>query len=89
MIVNIGFGNLINTERVLAVVRPDAAPIKRMVLKAKSDSRIIDATQGRKTKSVVILDEGHILLSALQPETIGKRFQNTVFDREEIEEQDE
>ena len=89
MIANIGFGNLVNTDRVLAVVRPDAAPIKRMVAKAKSDNLIIDATQGRKTKSVIVTDEGSIILSALQPDTIGKRFGSVNPEREEAEEQDE
>ena len=85
MFINIGFGNIINRERVLAVVKPDAAPVKRMVSKAKNEGMIIDATQGRKTKSVLILDEGRVLLSALQPETVTKRF-NNLSDREDIEE---
>lgn len=83
MVVNIGFGNLVNEQRILAVVRPDAAPVKRMVARAKTDSMIIDATQGRKTKSVIILDEGHILLSALQPDTISKRCRGVNTEREE------
>ena len=78
MLVNVGFGNLVNTERVLAVVRPDAAPVKRMIAKAKSDSLIIDATQGRKTKSVLVLDEGHLMLSAVQSETILRRTQANI-----------
>jgi hypothetical protein len=89
MLINIGFGNLVHSDRVLAIVRPDAAPVKRMIAKAKTDSMIIDATQGRKTKSVIILDEGHILLSVLQPETIHKRFRNLNPEKEEMEEQDE
>ncbi len=89
MVINIGFGNLVNSDRILAVVRPDAAPVKRMITKAKTDSRIIDATQGRKTKSVIILDEGYLLLSALQPDTISKRFKDIGFEREETESQDE
>ena len=83
MLVNIGFGNLVHSGRVLAIVRPDAAPVKRMITKARTDSLIIDATQGRKTKSVIILDEGHILLSVLQPETIYKRFRNLNAEAEE------
>ncbi len=89
MIANIGFGNLVNTNRVLAIVRPDAAPIKRMVSKAKADNLIIDATQGRKTKAVIFMDEGHIILSALQPETVSKRFKSFNGDKDGLEEQDE
>ena len=75
MFINVGFGNLVNTDRVLAVVRPDAAPVKRMITKAKSESMIIDATQGRKTKCVIVLDDGRIMLSAVQNETLGRRAQ--------------
>ncbi len=88
MIANIGFGNIVNTNRVLAVVRPDAAPIKRMVAKAKTENAIIDATQGRKTKSVIFMDEGHIILSALQPDTISKRIGSLYPDKGEAD-QDE
>ena len=87
MVANIGFGNLVNTGRVLAIVRPDAAPVKRLVSKAKAENTVIDATQGRKTKSVIIMDEGHIILSALQPDTLNKRFGSMDPDREELEEQ--
>ena len=73
-LVNIGFGNVVNSEKLLAVVSPDAAPIKRLVTKAKEEGRVIDATQGRRTKAVVVLEGGRILLSALQPETISRRF---------------
>lgn len=72
-LVNIGFGNAVNISKVLAVVNPDAAPIKRMVQSAKEEGRAIDATQGRKTKAVIFLQENRLLLSALQPETIVKR----------------
>ncbi len=89
MLINIGFGNLVNSDRILAIVRPDAAPVKRMVSRAKTDAMIIDATQGRKTKSVVVLDDGHILLSVLQPETVNKRFRMRSPDKEEMEEADE
>ncbi len=73
-IINVGFGNGVNTSKVVAIVTPDAAPIKRMVQKAKEDGRIIDATQGRKTKAVIITEHDKIVLSALQPATIAKRF---------------
>ncbi len=74
---NIGFGNAVNTDKVVAVVNPEAAPIKRMVQQAKEDGRVIDATQGRRTKAVVVTQEDHIILSALQPETLMKRFSGT------------
>lgn len=89
MLINVGFGNLVNMQRVLAVVRPDAAPVKRMIAKAKTESMIIDATQGRKTKSVIILDDGRILLSAIQNETISRRAQAGAPAAAEAEGQDE
>lgn len=72
--VNIGFGNLVNADKVVAVVCPEAAPVKRLVQKAKEAQRVIDATQGRRTKSVIVTEEDHVILSALQPDTIAKRF---------------
>ena len=72
-LMNIGFGNAVNTDKVVAVVNPDAAPIKRMVQQAKENGRVIDATQGRKTKAVIIMENGRLVLSALQPETIAGR----------------
>lgn len=71
--VNIGFGNLVNEDRIVAVVCPEAAPVKRLVQKAKETGRVIDATQGRRTKAVLITEEDHVVLSALQPDTISKR----------------
>lgn len=74
VLVNIGFGNAVSTSKVVAVVSPDAAPVKRLVQHAKESGRVIDATQGRRTKAVIITQEDHVILSALQPETIAKRF---------------
>lgn len=74
--VNIGFGNLVNADKIVAVVSPDAAPIKRMVQSAKEEGRIIDATQGRRTKGVLVTEDAYVVLSALQPDTIGRRFQS-------------
>lgn len=74
MLINIGFGNSVNGDKLLAVVSPLAAPVKRMVSSARDSGTLIDATQGRKTKSVLVLENGHILLSALQPETVLRRF---------------
>ena len=85
-LVNIGFGNVVNSDKLMAVVSPDAAPIKRMVAKAKEEGGVIDATQGRRTKAVVVLEGEKILLSALQPETITRRFNSDSLIREEKEE---
>ena len=71
--VNVGFGNIVNADKIVAIVSPDAAPIKRMVQLAKEEGRSIDATQGRKTKSVLVSEDNYIILSAIQPDTIGKR----------------
>ncbi len=76
-LINIGYGNCINSEKVISVVSADSAPVKRAVQSAKETERIIDATQGRKTKSVVFMDSGYIVLSALVPETIVSRFNGT------------
>lgn len=75
-LMNIGFGNAVNTDKIVAVVNPDAAPIKRMVQQAREEGRVIDATQGRRTKAVLVTQEDHIILSALQPDTLMKRFSN-------------
>ena len=69
--VNIGFGNIVNEDRIVAVVSPEAAPVKRIVQLAKDSGAAIDATCGRKTRSVIICDSGHVVLSALLPETIA------------------
>ena len=71
--INVGFGNIVNAEKIVAVVSPDAAPIKRMVQNAREEGRIIDATQGRRTKAVMVTEDSYLVLSALQPDTIGRR----------------
>ncbi|MGN0361360.1 MAG: DUF370 domain-containing protein [Bilifractor sp.] len=73
-LMNIGFGNAVNTDKVFAVVSPVAAPVKRLVSHARENGMLIDASQGRKTKAVLVLADGRVLLSALQPETITRRF---------------
>lgn len=75
-LINIGYGNLISSERMISVVSPDAAPIKRMVQDAKDKGTLIDASCGRKTKAVIFTDSAYIVLSALQPETIANRANN-------------
>ena len=78
-LVNIGFGNLVSADKVVAVVSPDSAPIKRMVQEAKEQGVLIDATFGRRTKAVLIRDSDNVVLSAISPETVAGRFN----DREE------
>ncbi len=73
-LVNIGFGNAVNAARILAVVSPDSAPIKRMIQEAKEQKLLIDATQGRRTRAVLIADSDHVILTYLQAETILNRF---------------
>lgn len=75
-LINIGFGNVVNTVKIIAIVNPDSAPIKRLVQKAKESGMAIDATQGRKTKAVLIMEDNQIVLSALLPETIAGRAQS-------------
>lgn len=74
--VNIGFGNLINAGKVVTVVSPDAAPVKRLIQSAREEGRVIDATQGRKTKGVLVTEDAYVILSALQPDTLGRRLQS-------------
>ncbi|MGN1148153.1 MAG: DUF370 domain-containing protein [Lachnospiraceae bacterium] len=74
-LIHIGFGNIVNTGKIIAIVSPDSAPIKRMVQKAKESGMAIDATQGRKTKAVLVMENSQIVLSALLPETIAGRAQ--------------
>lgn len=72
-LINIGFGNMVSLSRILTVVSPESAPIKRIVQKAKDRSMLVDATYGRKTKSVILMDTDHVILSAVQPESIAAR----------------
>ncbi len=72
-LINIGFGNLVSAEKIIAVVAPDSAPIKRIIQDAKEQGLLIDATYGRKTRSVIISESEHIILSAINPESIGNR----------------
>lgn len=75
MLIHIGFGNIVNTAKIIAIVSPESAPIKRMVQRAKEQGTAIDATQGRRTKSVLVMENGQVVLSALLPETIAGRAQ--------------
>ena len=82
-LINIGFGNIVSAERIVSIVSPESAPIKRIVQEAKDSKIAIDATYGRRTRSVLIMDSGHIILSAVQPETIAGRVNN---ESQEVEE---
>jgi len=72
-LINIGFGNMIAAERIVAVVSPDSAPVKRLVQEARDARKIVDATQGRRTRAVIVTDNDYIVLSAIQPETVASR----------------
>lgn len=76
MLINIGFGNVVSASRVISVVAPGSSPIKRMREEAGGRGKLIDATQGRKTRAIIITDSDHVILSALQVETITQRFQS-------------
>jgi hypothetical protein len=73
-LLNIGFGNTVAAERVIAIVSPNSAPMKRLKDEAKDEKRLIDATHGRRTRSIIVMDSNHIVLSAIQAETISQRF---------------
>ena len=73
-LINIGFGNIVSVTRIIAIISPESAPIKRIIQEARIDKRLIDATYGRKTRAVVIMDSNHVILSAVQPETVSNRF---------------
>ena len=82
-LINIGFGNIVSAERIISIVSPESAPLKRIVQEAKDSKTAIDATFGRRTRSVIIMDSGHIILSAVQPETIAGRVDNGLDDDDE------
>lgn len=72
-LINIGFGNMVSAERLVAVISPDSAPIKRIIKEAREQGRLVDASYGRSTRAVLIMDSDHVILSALQPETVAAR----------------
>ena len=73
---NIGFGNIVNADKIIAMITPDSAPAKRMIQKAKEESRLIDATQGRRTRAVIFTENDRVILSALLPDTLSGRLKN-------------
>ena len=81
-LINIGFGNIISANRLVAIVSPDSAPIKRIIQEARDKGMLIDATYGRRTRAVIIMDSGHVVLSAVQPETVAGRVDTVSSDEE-------
>ena len=72
-LVNIGFGNMVSASRIVAIVSPESAPIKRIISDSREKGQLVDATYGRRTRAVIIMDSGHVVLSAIQPETVAGR----------------
>lgn len=86
-LINIGFGNSVVSRRVVAIISPNAAPIKRLKDEAREEKRLVDATQGRRTRAVIITDSNHVILSAIQSETLAQRFSpNSTLTKEDLEE---
>lgn len=84
-LINIGFGNIVSANRIISVVSPESAPIKRLIQESRDKGLLIDATYGRRTRAVIITDSQHIILTPVQPETVGNRFNNKE-DKEDKEE---
>lgn len=84
-LVNIGFGNMVSANRMVAIVSPESAPIKRMISEAKEKGNLIDATHGRRTRAVIITDSDHIILTYLQSETVANRMTDDISEDEEEE----
>ena len=82
-LINIGFGNVVAANRIIAIISPESAPIKRIIQEARDKGLLIDATYGRRTRAVVVSDSGHIILCAVQPETVANRLMPTDLEEEE------
>ncbi|MCD8510858.1 MAG: DUF370 domain-containing protein [Bacillus sp. (in: Bacteria)] len=83
-LINIGFGNIVSANRIISIVSPESAPIKRIITEARERNMLIDATYGRRTRAVIIADSDHVILSAVQPETVAQRVFNN---RDEVSEE--
>lgn len=83
-LINIGFGNMVSASRLVAIVSPDSSPIKRIIQDARDRGSLIDATYGRRTRAVIITDSDHVILSAVQPETVANRIVDYEDDEEDI-----
>ena len=79
-LINIGFGNIVSAHRLIAIVSPESAPIKRIIQDARDNGKLIDATYGRRTRAVIIMDSEHVILSAVQPETVANRLDKDATD---------
>lgn len=84
-LVNIGFGNIVAANRIISIISPESAPIKRIIQEARDKGMLVDATYGRRTRAVVVVDSAHIILSAVQPETVANRLVAQTADSEEEE----
>lgn len=87
-LINIGFGNMVASARIVAIVSPDSAPIKRIIQEAREKTVLVDATYGRRTRAVIIMDSAHVVLTSLQPETVANRINDSI-EEEEGDEEDE
>ena len=85
-LINIGFGNMVSANRLIAIVSPDSAPIKRIIQEARDRGMLIDATYGRRNRAVIITDSDHIILSAIQPETVAHRLEDSEDEEDDIDE---
>lgn len=85
-LINIGFGNIVSVNRIVAIVSPESAPIKRIIQEARDKGKLVDATYGRRTRAVIITDSEHIILSAVQPETVAHRLDVKDVGAEAVEE---
>jgi regulator of extracellular matrix RemA (YlzA/DUF370 family) len=88
-LVNIGFGNIVSANRIVAIVSPESAPIKRIISEARDRSTLIDATYGRRTRAVIITDSEHVVLSAVQPETVANRLAQRASEDDAADEEEE
>ena len=88
-LINIGFGNIVSADRIISIVSPESAPIKRIVQEAKDSKMAIDATYGRRTRAVIIMDSGHIILSCVQPETVANRLDKDDDEKDDDKEEGE
>ncbi|GAE88762.1 extracellular matrix/biofilm regulator RemA [Acetivibrio straminisolvens] len=87
-LINIGFGNIVSANRLVAIVSPESAPIKRIIQEARERGMLVDATYGRRTRAVIITDSDHIILSAVQPETVAHRLNTKEVEEVEVDEED-
>ncbi|MPM66332.1 hypothetical protein SDC9_113239 [bioreactor metagenome] len=86
-LINIGFGNMVSANRLVAIVSPESAPIKRIITEARDKGTLIDATYGRRTRAVIITDSDHVVLSAIQPETVAHRLESSIDGEEDLDEE--